>query len=119
MIVSHPRGTTLVHGSSGFVEGKLQGKSADVVMLGIAGLADLGEAYVARYWQETVEATGASRVIAIHHDDFTAPFETVRLLPDMLDKVLVTTARIDALVAAGDENVSTELPPLGKPIILY
>lgn len=119
VIVSHPRGTTLVHGSSGFVEGKLQGKSADVVMLGIAGLADLGEAYVARYWQETVEATGASRVIAIHHDDFTAPFETVRLLPDMLDKVLVTTARIDALVAAGDENVSTELPPLGKPIILY
>jgi len=119
VFISHPQGTTLVQGSAGHVEGKLAAESADVVMLGIAGLAGLGRDYVRTFWEETVTATGASRVISIHHDDFTAPFGTVRLLPDMLDKVLRTTAWIDEILAAPGNEISIELPPFGKPIVLY
>ncbi len=119
VFLNHPRGTTLVQASSGFIEGKLDGETADVVMLGIAGLADLGREYTAAFWNETVAATGATRVISIHHDDFTAPFGEVRLLPDMLDKVAKSAAWIDEINADGDGNVTIELPPFGKPIVLY
>ena len=117
IIIGHPRGTTLVQGSSGFVEGKLARESADVVMLGIAGLAGLGEAYTASYWHETVSATGAARVIAIHHDDFTAPFGQIRLLPDVADRVLRAGGWIDGLADAA--GVTVELPPFGQPMLLY
>jgi len=119
IFIGHPRGTTLVQGSAGYIEGKLLGESADVVMLGIAGLADLGTAYLANFWDETVIATNAPRVIAIHHDDFTAPFGEVRLMPDMLDKVLKSSAQIDELVTASDGKIRVELPPFGKPMVLY
>jgi len=119
IFIGHPRGTTLVQGSAGYIEGKLLGESADVVMLGIAGLADLGATYTANFWNETVIATNASRVIAVHHDDFTASFGEVRLMPDMLDKVLKTSTWIDELVAADDVKIRVELPPFGKPIVLY
>jgi len=119
VFIGHPRGTTLVQGSAGFIEGKLRGESADIVMLSVAGLADLGEKYTQTYWNETVRATGAERVIAIHYDDFTAPFGEVRLLPDMLDKVRKTASRIDELVAASGGKMTVELPPFGQPVVLY
>jgi L-ascorbate metabolism protein UlaG (beta-lactamase superfamily) len=119
VFVSHPRGTTLVQGSAGFIEGLLAEETADVVMASMAGLAGLGEAYTRDYWTETVTATGAPRVIAIHHDDFMAPFGEVRLLPDMFDKVLRAAGWIDDIVAEQNGGVTIELPPFGKPIILY
>jgi L-ascorbate metabolism protein UlaG (beta-lactamase superfamily) len=119
VLLSHPRGTTLVQGSAGFIEGLLDGEAADVVMASIAGLSGLGEAYTRNFWEETVTATGAPRVIAVHHDDFTAPFGEVRLLPDMFDKVLTTAGWIDDIVAESGGTTTIELPPFGEPIILY
>ena len=46
-------------------------------MLGIGGLSKLGEEYVSEYWDETVVATEAKRVLLVHHDDYTAPFGEV------------------------------------------
>lgn len=117
ILISHPRGTTLVQGSAGYIEGKLSGQTADVVMLGLGGLAALGENYTSTYWQETVATTAATRVIAIHHDDFTAPFGEVRLLPDVADRVLRTKPWIDRL--AESAGVTVELPPFGQPMLLY
>ena len=99
VVIDHPRGTTVVQGSGGYIEGKLAGISADVVMLGVGGLARLGEDYVSTYWHETVTATKPSRVIAVHFDDFSAPFGEIRLLPDILDRVLRTSGWIDGLAA--------------------
>jgi len=119
IFVSHPRGTTLIQGSGGYIEGKLQGETADVVMLGLGGLARLGKEYVATYWTETVPATGATRIIAVHHDDFTAPFGEVRLFPDIADKVVTTTGWIDEIVEENGAEVTIELPPFAQPIPLY
>ena len=117
VVVSHPRGTTVVQGSGGYIEGKLTALSADVVMLGLGGLARLGEDYVSNYWRETVVATDATRVIPLHFDDYTAPFGEVRLMPDILDRVLLTVGWIDAL--ATESSVRVELPLFGEPILLY
>jgi L-ascorbate metabolism protein UlaG (beta-lactamase superfamily) len=119
LVISHPRGSTLIQGSGGFVDDKLDGESVDIAMLGIASLAGLGFDYVQHFWDETVGATDATRVIAIHHDDFTAPFGQVRLSPNMFDNVVKTAGWLDEIIAEGDADVAIELPPFGQPIVLY
>jgi L-ascorbate metabolism protein UlaG (beta-lactamase superfamily) len=73
--VRHPLGRFLVQASAGFVEGGLAGYDADVVFLGIGGLGTQTAAYRETYWRETVEATGARRVIPIHWDTLVGPIE--------------------------------------------
>ena len=119
IIEDHPRGRTLVQGSGGYVENKLREEEVDVVMLSVAMLADLGMEYTNTLWEQTVTATRASRVIAIHHDDYTAPFGEVRLLPNMLDNVVKTARWLDKIAAENEMEVTIELPPFGKPILLY
>lgn len=68
ILVAHPQGRILHHGSAGFVPGALEGQRADVVFLGVS-LIDEMEPYL----RETVDAVGATRVIPVHWDDFTKP----------------------------------------------
>ena len=70
ILVQHPRGSVLLHGSAGSVEGELAGRKADVVFLGIAIRGDMQT-----YLHETVDAVGATRVIPTHWDDFTLPLD--------------------------------------------
>jgi L-ascorbate metabolism protein UlaG (beta-lactamase superfamily) len=119
ILIGHPRGTTLVNGSAGFITGKLHGVSADVAILGIAGLAGLGHEYVQEYWRETVTATDVERLIAVHFDDFTAPFGEIMLFPELADDVIKTAGWIDEIMAGEERERSIELPPFGLPIELY
>ena len=73
--VAHPRGTFLVVGSAGWVEGALAGLDVDVVFLGIGGLGSQTDAYRETFWRETVEATRPARVIPIHWDSLVGPIE--------------------------------------------
>jgi len=119
IVISHPRGSTLVQGSGGFVPDKLANESVDVVMLSVAKLAGLGKAYVNSLWKETVAITQASRVIAIHHDDYTQAFGEVFLLPDMLDNVEKTAGWLKEIQTSSAPATTLELPPFGQPMILY
>ena len=119
VFIGHPRGTTLIHASGGYIDGKLNGESADVVMLGIAGLGSLGREYVTNFWNATVSATGATRIMPVHHDDYTAPFGEVRLFPDFLDNIVITAGWIDEIVEENGTEVLIELPPFGQQIPLY
>lgn len=73
--VSHPKGSFLIQGSAGFIEGGLDGFAADVVFLGTGGLGSQTEAYRETYWRETIEHTRPSRVVPIHWDSLTGPIE--------------------------------------------
>ena len=117
VLIAHPSGTSLIQAGSGFEPGALSERDADVVFLSVAGLAANGEQYTTEYWQETVTATGADEVFAIHFDDFTRPFGQVELLPDIADQVLVSANWIEAL-AEGDE-IRVRRPPFGRPVVLY
>lgn len=61
ILVQHPQGTVLHHGSAGFVPGALKQRHADVVFLGIALLPDLRT-----YLGAVVDTVGAHRVIPVH-----------------------------------------------------
>jgi L-ascorbate metabolism protein UlaG (beta-lactamase superfamily) len=119
VLIGHPRGTTLIQGSGGFVAGNLRDINADVVMLGIAGLAGLGHAYINDLWRETVTLVGAGRVFPIHYDDFTKPLGDIELFPYFLDNTVQTAHWISELAAAGERPVDVELLPYGQPIVLY
>ena len=77
ILVEHPQGSVLHHGSAGWVPGALKQRHADVVFLGVALLPDLPS-----YLHEVVDAVGARRVIPVHWDDFTRPLaEPLEPLP--------------------------------------
>lgn len=117
ILVSHPRGNTLVQGSAGFSEALLADREVDVVMLSVAGLASLGQDYARDYWRETVRASGAKRIYPIHFDDFTQPFGEVLLFPNIADNVVKAASWIDELAAR--DGVSVTRPRFGVPVFLY
>ena len=117
IIIRHPAGTALIQGSAGFLDGALEAHAADVAFVSVAGLAALGEPYTQEYWAQTVTATGAQRVLAIHFDDFTRPFGDVRLFPYVADDVLTSAGWISDL--ATESGVTLARPEFGSPIVLY
>ena len=73
--VSHPKGSWLIVGSAGYLEGALEGFKADTVLLGVGGLGSQTDAYRENFWRETAGRVAPSRVIPIHYDSLTAPAE--------------------------------------------
>lgn len=119
VLIGHPSGTALVQGSAGFIPGQLQDVEADVALISIAGLAGRGRDYTSRYWQEVVRATGALTVIPIHFDDYTQPFGTVALFPDIVDDAVTAGSWLMNLALQQSPHVSVLLPRFGEPLPLY
>jgi L-ascorbate metabolism protein UlaG (beta-lactamase superfamily) len=95
ILIRHPLGTLLVQGSAGWKRGALAAQHADVVLLGLAGLATQDAAYTEEYLREVVDAVGATLVVPIHWDDFTRPLtEPLVPMPRMLDDLSVTMQRL-------------------------
>jgi len=101
----------LIQGSAGFLPGALAGRRADVTYLGIGQLGIQSDRYIQRYWDETVRAVGARRVVLIHWDDFFQPLnEPLRALPYAGDDLDVTMRVLTTL--ADRDGVSVHLPTL-------
>jgi L-ascorbate metabolism protein UlaG (beta-lactamase superfamily) len=117
--VAHPRGTALVQGSAGYVDGALEGVPADVVLLGVGGLAGLGREYTERYWRETVGRSGARRVFPIHWDDFSLPYGDLRGFPRALGDLGASLGWLSELARAGEPPVRVEALPFRRAVALY
>ena len=70
LLISHPLGTILHHGSAGFLPEMYDGITADAVFLGITGRKDTDT-----YLRQVVLKTGARLVVPIHQDNFFKPIE--------------------------------------------
>ncbi|BEL05197.1 MBL fold metallo-hydrolase [Actinoplanes sichuanensis] len=114
ILVGHDSGrTALVQGSAGFVPGALDGRSAEVVFLGVGGLGASGEAYIREYWLHTVRAVGARRVVLIHWDDFFRPLDRpLRALPYAADDLDLSIRVLGDL--AGRDRIGLHLPSLWR-----
>ena len=108
ILISHPSGTILHHGSAGFIPGMYDGITADVVLLGIVGRGDTGT-----YLTNIPIKLGAKLVIPIHFDNFFVPLEKgLRILP---------TAHFREFCAMADKHSdSFELKtlPLGEKVAI-
>jgi L-ascorbate metabolism protein UlaG (beta-lactamase superfamily) len=127
LLVRHPSGTLLIHGSAGWVDGMLAERRADVVLLGIGGLGTKDEAYRDAYWREVVGATSPRLLVPIHWDDFTIPLgRPLQPMPTLLDdfdasmRFLMTRAAatpdlsIGMFLAAGEERRLLPPPAAGR-----
>jgi L-ascorbate metabolism protein UlaG (beta-lactamase superfamily) len=84
IVINHPEGNMLIQGSAGFIPGALSGIKVDAVFLGVGGLGQLGREHTQSYLREMVNITQPEDVYVIHHDDLTAPFGEIRLLPTLV-----------------------------------
>ncbi len=119
VLISHPDGTVLIKGSAGFLPGELEQRQADVAVVSIAGLERLGRDYTDDYWREIIAASGARRVYAVHHDDFTQPPGQLALFPDIVDDVVSSSSWLRDIATLQEPPVEVLLPPLGQPAILF
>ncbi len=99
----------LIQGSAGYVTGALDGMRADAVYLSVGQLGLQPRSYIAEYWDQTVRAVGARRVIPIHWDDFFRPLtEPLRALPFAGDDLNVSMRVLDELAAR--DGVAVQMP---------
>lgn len=110
ILVEHPRGSVLHHGSAGYVPGALKGHKADVVLLGVAIIGNLDE-----YLSEVVDAVGAKRVMPVHWDDFTRSLDRPPLTP------FPVTVRLDKFFAKMQQrpDLKVQTFELGQPVVLF
>ncbi len=111
LLVTHrPSGhRLLVQGSAGFVRGALVGEHVEVAYLGVGQLGLQDEAYIREYWDETVRAVRARRVVLIHWDDFFRPLDRpLRAISRMGDDLDATMAVLTPL--ADGDGVELRLP---------
>ena len=109
LLIEHPAGTVLHHGSASYLPGALAHVRADVVLLGLAGRADTAD-----YLRNVVDAVAAKRVLALHFDNFFAPLEQpLGFLPFVRFGEFVGTLR----------RTRPTLPlgtlPIGEPVVLF
>lgn len=110
ILVAHPRGRVLLHGSAGTLPGALRGERADVVFLGVALIDDLDT-----YLAEVVDAVGAHRVVPSHWDDFSRPLEEpLRPFP-----VVVRLDRFFAAMRERRPHLRVETYGLAEPVALF
>jgi L-ascorbate metabolism protein UlaG (beta-lactamase superfamily) len=103
----------LIQGSAGYVEGALAGRRADAVYLSVGQLGVQPRSYLDAYWNETVRAVGARRVILIHWDDFFQPLsKPLRALPYAGDDLDASIAVLDEL--AGRDGVELHMPTVWR-----
>lgn len=119
VIVEHPQGTTLVQGSSGFIDGALDEYTVDLALLGTYGLSSLGYEYAEQYWQSMVTATGARIVVPMHFDDLTKPFGEVVPLPRFLDNIETTADWFTTFRDTWDIETKLYLPEFGRRMAVY
>lgn len=121
LLVEHEGQRILVQGSAGFVPDAMKGRPADVVFLGVGTLGQKDQAYRDAYWRETVQLSGARRVIPIHWDDFWQPLPdgaTQPLaMPYLIDDFASTLSDLQARAKA--EQRELKLAPLWQPFNPY
>lgn len=119
IVITHPQGTALVHGSAGFEKYDLRDVSADVVFLGVGQLQSLGREYAEIYWQNVVTASGGESIYPIHFDDYTQAFGEVRLAPKILDDFATTASWLEQFRKRWDTDSDLYLPEFGQPIAIF
>lgn len=110
VLIRHPQGTLLHHGSPGYIAGARAGYRADVVLMGVALIDDL-DAYVA----EVVDSVGARRVMPLHWDDFTRPLDQ----PLQPMPLVVNLPKFFGGMAARHPQISVQTLELREPVVLF
>ena len=101
----------MIRPSFNYIEGQLDGIQADVLFLGVAGLAKADESMERIFFAETVEKTKARLVIPVHWDNFFASLEKpVEDMPELIEKTDVVFYKLAKYCEAHDVNCLIQYP---------
>ncbi len=101
----------LIRPSFNYIEGQLEGIRADVLFLGVAGLAKADPDMEKTFFQETVEKTGAKLVIPIHWDNFFSPLDRpIEGMPHIIENTGVVFFKIVKYCERHDVNFLVQYP---------
>lgn len=108
IVISHPSGTLVHHGSAGFLPNMYDGITADMILLGIAG-RDNTEEYLA----ETALKLKVRVLVPIHFDNFFKPLKGgMPILPNQHIAEFFKKAK------AYGSSFTVKTPPVGEPFQL-
>ena len=109
--VEHREKSILIRPSFNYIEGQLDGLHADILFLGIAGLAKADPDIEKTFFSETVEKTGAQLVIPIHWDNFFSPLDQpIKGMPDLIEKTGLAFFKTAQYCEAHDVNFLIQYP---------
>ena len=109
--VEHGKKKILIRPSFNYIEGQLDGIRADVLFLGVAGIAKADPETEKAFFAETVEKTGAKLVIPVHWDNFFSPLDRpVRGMPDFIEKTEEVFYRTAKYCEEHDVNFLIQYP---------
>ncbi len=101
----------LIRPSFNYIPGQLDGIRADVLFLGVAGLAKADRAAEDAFFAETVEKTGAKLVIPLHWDNFFSRLDRpVRGMPPLIEKTEVVFYKLGRRCAEAGVDCLIQIP---------
>ena len=110
-LVEHCGRRFLIRPSFNYIEGQLDDITADVLFLGIAGLAKANAATEAAFFRETVEKVRPRLVIPLHWDNFFARLDRpVKSMPFFLERTNLALYRLTLACEARGVNCLVQLP---------
>ena len=109
--IEHGDKRILIRPSFNYIEGQLDGIRADVLFLGIAGLAKADAETEKKFFAETVEKTGAGLVIPVHWDNFFVSLRKPAAgMPPVIEKTEVVFYKLAKYCEAHDVNCIIQYP---------
>lgn len=101
----------LIRPSFNYIEGQLEDIRADVLFLGVAGLAKADLDMEKTFFKETVEKTNAKLVIPIHWDNFFSPLDRpIEGLPHIIENTGVVFFKIAKYCEFHDVHFLVQYP---------
>ena len=122
LFIEHPKGSFLIQGSAGWVEGALDSIKTDIAILGIGGLGAQTADYQGEYFAQLVDKIEAKQVYAIHWDNFVGsirePMKGPILLSDWIGGRTIKGFEAVEREVSKRENVSWNLLPQWDKVVL-
>ena len=101
----------LIRPSFHYIEGQLDGYRADVLFLGIAGLAKADEETEKSFFRETIEKVRPGLVIPLHWDNFFSPLDRpVTGMPRLIERTELGFFRLAKYCEEHGVNCLVQLP---------
>ncbi len=109
--IEHGEKTILIRPSFNYIEGQLDGLTAEVLFLGVAGLARADAKTQKIFFAETVEKTKARLVIPVHWDNFFTPLtKPVVGMPGVIEETKEVFFRLARYCEAHQVNFLLQYP---------
>lgn len=109
--VEHDGNKYLIRPSFNYIEHQLDGYSADVLFLGVAGLQKADEATEKKFFEETVEKVKPQLVIPLHWDNFFSRLdEPVIGMPRFVEKTEVVFFKLAKYCEAHGVSCLVQIP---------